>query len=387
MTEQLVFFRLARIAVCGEQATEELKNACTVQMLEKVYTLAARHDLAHLVGQGASKLGLPDSEALQKCTQSAMHAFMRYMQQQRAYQDVCKALEKAGIPYIPLKGAVLREAYPEGWMRTSCDVDVLVKEEMLDTAVALLNKELGYTSKGKSDHDVSMTSPEGAHLELHYDTIQERYEVGSCREILGRIWEDAKPVQPGSCHMVLSDEMFYFYHMAHMAKHFAVGGCGVRTFLDIWIMQNRMEHDPERRNELLKAGGLLKFARGMEQVTAYWFSDEQPSQMTEQVSDYILRASLYGDNANRAALGQAKMGGKMKYLLLRRVFMPYDYLKAEYPILQKHKWLTPIYQPVRWVRMLKDGRLKSTAAEWKANSANDAESTDSAKKILDHLGL
>jgi len=272
-------------------------------------------------------------------------------------------------------------------MRNSCDIDILVKEEILETAVAQLTQKLGYTAGKKSDHDVCLRAPTGAHLELHYDTIQERYEVNGCREVLGRIWEDATPIVPGSCHMVVSDEMFYFYHMAHMAKHFAAGGCGIRAFLDIWIMQNRMEHDPAQRKALLKEGGLEKFARGMEQVADYWFRDAQPDEMTELVSRYILRASLYGDNANRAALGQAKMGGKMKYLLLRRVFMPYDHLKAEYPILQKHKWLTPVYQPVRWARMIRKGGLKKTTAEWKANSANDSESTHSAKRLLDHLGL
>lgn len=387
MNEQQVLLQLLRIAVCGEQATEQLKNACTPEMLEAVYTLASRHDLAHLAGQGASKLNLPQSEALQKCTQAAMHAFMRYMQQDGVFRNICQTLEAAQIPFIPLKGSVLRNFYPESWMRNSCDIDILVKEEQLDAAVAQLTEKLGYTAGTKGDHDVVLHTPEGVYFELHYDTIQERYEVGGCRDVLARIWEDAQPKKPGSCHLVLSDEMFYFYHMAHMAKHFAVGGCGIRAFLDIWVMQNRMEYDPAARERLLKEGGLWKFARGMEQVTEYWFCDEQPSEMTEQVSRYILRASLYGDNANRAALGQAKMGGKMKYLLLRRVFMPYDYLKAEYPILQKHKWLTPVYQPVRWVRMLRRGGLKKTAAEWKANSVNDAESTNSAKKLLDHLGL
>ncbi len=387
MDKQTVLFGLLQVAVCGAPVTEQLKTACAPEMLEEVYALACRHDLAHLVGQGASKLGLPESESLTKCTQSAMRAFLRYMQLEAACQSVCKTLEQAQIPFIPLKGSVLRNSYPESWMRTSCDIDILVKEEILDTAVAVLTQELGYTARSKSDHDISMYTPDGVHVELHYDTIQERYEVGGCRNVLAGIWEDARPIKPGSYHMVLSDAMFYFYHMAHMAKHFEVGGCGIRAFLDIWVLQHRVDHDPAAREKLLREGGLWKFARGAEQVADYWFCNTEPDQMTRQVSDYILRAGLYGDNANRAALGQAKMGGKMKYLLLRRAFLPYDYLKAEYPILQKHKWLTPVYQVVRWLRMLFSGGLKKTAAELKANTANDTAATRSAKQLLDHLGL
>jgi hypothetical protein len=65
--------------------------------------------------------------------------------------------------------------------------------------------------------------------------------------------------------------------------------------------------------------------------------------------------------------------------------MPYEYLKDEYPVLKTHKWLTPLYQPVRWVRMLRSGRLGATVAELKANAGST--DTTTAAQILDHLGL
>ena len=385
MDTQSLFFGLLRIAVCGESATEQLKIACTPEMLEKVYALATRHDLAHLVGQAISKLQLPESEPAAKCKQAAMQAFGRYMQLNFELERACQVLEQAKIPFIPLKGSVLRKDYPEPWMRTSCDMDILVKEEMLDAAVKALTGALGYTAGNKGDHDIVLRG-NGVYLELHYDTIQERYEAGSGRSVLSRIWEDASPLKEGSCHYVLSDAMFYFYHIAHMIKHFEVGGCGVRTFLDIWIMDQK-PHDPAARQALLEEGGLLKFAQGARQVAAYWFLGETPDDMTRAVSDYILRAGMYSDNKNRAAVGQAKMGGKLRYLLLRRVFMPYDYLKAEYPILQKHKWLTPVCQVARWVRMLTHGGLRRTAAELKANTRTEGDSTGTATEILKHMGI
>lgn len=383
MSTQEVLFSLLRIAVCGAAPTETVKAACTPQMLEAVYTVAERHDLAHLVGQAASKLGLPDSDALTKCKQAAMQALLRHVQLNYEYERSCQALEQAGIPFIPLKGSVLRADYPEPWMRTSCDVDILVKEEQLDTAIAALTQSLGYTAGARGDHDVCLQAASGFILELHYDTIQERYDETGSRKVLSRIWEDARPKTPGSCHYVLSDAMFYFYHMAHMVKHFEVGGCGIRAFLDIWIL-GRKDHDEAARQALLNEGGLQKFAKGAEGVAAYWFDEKQPDAMTQAISDYILRATLYGDNDNRAALGQAKMGSRGKYLL-QRVFMPYDYLKAEYPILKQHKALTPVYQVVRWVRMLKDGRLRNTVAELKANAATT--DTQTAAQMLEHLGL
>lgn len=388
MNKQEILLALVRNVICGEPLDENIISACTPEMLEEVYGLAVKHDLAHLAGQALSKQKLPESPALIKCKKAAMGAFVRYMQQDHEYNRVCAVLEEAKIPFIPLKGSVLREYYPEAWMRTSCDADILVKEEILDTATALLVDKLGYTAGGKSDHDITLRAASGFHLELHYDTIQERYEVNGCREVLASIWEHAAPKEQGKYHLWLTDEMFYFYHMAHMAKHIAVGGCGARAFLDIWIMNHKMSCDKKKRHKLLQEGGLLQFAKAAESLSEVWFSGTKPNEMDIALSDYILRASLYGDKANRAALGQAKNGGKLKYLLTQRVFMPYDYLKDEYPVLKERKYLTPWYQVVRWFRMFRrKGGLGNTMKELKANAVSKDSDSAAAEDLLKHLGL
>ena len=387
MNKEELLLALVRGVVCGQEISDTTVQACTPEMLEDVCALAGKHDLVHLVGQALSKKPAPPSEALEKSKKSAMQAFMRYVQRNHEYVQVCTILEEAKIPYIPLKGTVLRDYYPEPWMRTSCDTDILVKEENLDAATALLVEKMGYRAGTKSDHDISLYGV-GTHLELHYDTIQERYDVNGCREVLAQIWNHAVPKKEGSCHLWLSDEMFYFYHMAHMAKHIAVGGCGVRTFLDIWIMNHKMPHDRQKRLDLLKNGGLLQFALAAEKLSECWFSNAEPDELDVAFSDYILRASLYGDKANRAALGQAKNGGKLKYLLTQRVFMPYEYLKDEYPVLKERKYLTPWYQMVRWGRMLRrKGGLGNTVKELKANAVSGKNDGDAAADLLKHLGL
>lgn len=387
MTKEKLLLELIRNAVCNVTLTEEVLSFCTEELLDEVYTLAVQQDLVHLVGQALSQQKLPACPVFEKSKKAALTAFFRYQQQDYEYKRVCNVLEEAKIPFIPLKGSVLRDYYPEGWMRTSCDADVLVKEENLDRAVQLLTEQLGYVAGGKSDHDIGLRSSTGFLLELHYDTIQERYEVNGCREVLGKIWEYASPKEAGSCHLWLTDEMFYFYHIAHMAKHFSVGGCGIRPFLDIWIMQNKLPDNQEKRHALLQEGGLLKFALAAEKVSRVWFSGAEPDAADQAVSDYIFRAGLYGSNANRATFGQAKNGSKLKYLLTQRVFMPYAYLKDEYTVLKKHKWLTPIYQVVRWLRMLSSGGLSNTLKELEANVVSKESEQMETEELLKHLGL
>ena len=59
------------------------------------------------------------------------------------------------------------------------------------------------------------------------------------------------------------DKMFYFYHVAHMAKHFEIGGCGVRPFLDSYLLLYYAQYRTESCCQLLRKGGLLTFAKAV----------------------------------------------------------------------------------------------------------------------------
>lgn len=382
-TAQLLF-RLIRVAVCGEAPTQALKDACTPEALEAVCKLASHHDLAHLAGQGASKLQLADSEPLQKCKKAAMQAFMRHARQEYTYQKVCALLEQAQIPFIPLKGSVLRAHYPEGWMRTSCDMDILVHEEALEQASALLEQN-SWTFLSKTSHDLAFSSADGVHLELHYSTIED-YVSEAGKKIMEGIWDDATPLPGKQYHMVISDPLFYYYHMAHMAKHFVHGGCGIRTFLDIWILNHRMEFDPAARNALLEEGKLSAFARGAEMLAECWFSGAPMDENALTFQNFILSGGTYGTVQNRVTLQQEQKGGKLKFAL-ERIFLPYDILKHQFPVLQKHKWLTPVFHLVRWFRLIFCGGMKRSVHELKTTAAVSDDAQAAVRTLLKHLEL
>lgn len=383
-TEQILF-GILREQVCGG-AWE--KQALTPQQLQALYKLSSDHDLAHIVGKALEKHGLlgADEASANFRKQSQMGIF-RYVSLNHELNQICATLETEKIPFLPLKGSVLRAWYAEPWMRSSCDTDILVKEETLEQAISALCKALNYTLGERGDHDISLHSPGGLHLELHYDTIQARYADERQRAVLGKIWDYATPKADGSCHYVLSDDMFYYYHIAHMAKHFHIGGCGIKPFLDIWVMMHSIPYEQANRNALLEEGGLLSFAQAVEQVTRYWFEGAGEDALTLQVAEYVLHGGVYGNYGNRATLGQARAGGRLRYLLTRRVFLRYEYLAAEYPILKKHKFLMPLYQVVRWVRMVFSGSLGRTLREVKINANTDKSCVDQAAEMLKQLKI
>ena len=386
MTESGILFALLRHQICGQEVSEAVKQALTPDMLAKVYRLAHSHDLAHLAGQSLSQLGLlGEDEVSGKFKKRAMQAAYRYVQINFEYEQICATLEAAKIPFIPLKGSVLRPYYPEGWMRTSSDIDVLVQPENLNAAVAAL-EEKGYQAGKKDEHDIPMRSKSGFLLELHYTTMEERHAKGKRFEMLERIWEHAAPKEEGSCHCYLSDEMFYFFHMAHMAKHFELGGCGIRTFMDIWVMNHRMDFDPEKRKQILLDGNLHAFANAAEALTECWFGNAPMDELTEQLEQFILWGGTFGNVQNKAIVGQAREGGKARYLL-RRVFMPYSVMCQVYPVLQKHKWLTPVYHPVRWAQMVVSGGMGKTMREIKHTGETNTSQRDAMAQMLRELDM
>ena len=326
-----------------------------------------------------------DSELRTKLKKQIMTAVYRYEKIQYELTRLKDILNEKIIPFIPLKGSVICKFYPEPWFRTSCDLDVLVKENDLDRATAALVEKLAYEPESKGSHDDSFFSESGVYIELHHDLIEEKC-AESAELVLQSVWDHAAAVS-GTSEYILSDEMFYYYHIAHMAKHFVVtGGCGIRPFLDIWILNHRVDFDREKREKLLSDGGLSVFANRAELLSEVWFGNAEHTEITRQMERYILRGGVYGTTTNRVAVQQQKQGGKMKYAL-SRIFIPYDVIKFHYPILQKHKWLTPIMEVRRWGKLIFCGHLKRTVNELKYNSTISEDVAAETRALLKNVGL
>jgi hypothetical protein len=210
--------------------------------------------------------------------------------------------------------------------------------------------------------------------------------ANTASNVLNAVWEMAKTHSGYQYWNEMTDAMFYFYHIAHMAKHFENGGCGIRPFLDLWILEHCVEHDQASRDALLAQGGLLTFANVCRKLSAVWFDCAEPDDMTVQTQAYILHGGVYGNLDNRVAVQQNKSGGKFRYAL-SRIFLPYELLKFHYPILQKHRWLTPIMEVRRWFKLLFKGKIKSSLRELNVNKTMSQEQIDSTAELLEKLGL
>ena len=379
-----ILFALLRSAISGTELTEEERSIYSPEQLRSLLKIASRHDIEHLLALQLKKNQFI-SQKDASIEKSIFTAVYRYERLRQEYENLCNALEKAEIPFLPLKGAVIRKYYPEAWMRTSCDIDILVREEDGEKARTILVNEHGYTDHGKGSHDFSLFSPGNTHVELHYDLVEGSF-ANEAAKVLKNVWSTATVREGTAFWYEMPDEMFYFYHIAHMAKHFENGGCGIRPLIDLWILDHIQEADKEKRDGLLREGNLLKFADAVRKLSRIWFENEEYDPISKQMENYILNGGVYGNNKNRIMVQQQKKGGKIGYAL-SKIWIPYDVIKFHYPILQKHKWLMPIMEIRRWCKLVFCGHLKRTTRELKYNSNISTDKVKEMQALLRGIGL
>lgn len=383
-TKNIIFSLIKTILKDEELTYDDKKILLDETILNEILDVSKKHDLAHLVILGLTKnnISLKDKEELNKIP---MIAIYRYQNINCELKRVIDALEKAKIDFLPLKGSVIRKFYPQPWMRTSCDIDILVKDEELESAIAYLTKELGYIEKQKGDHDVTLTSQSGVNIELHYKLPEESLTKASYN-ILDNVWNESQKKEGYSHFFEMTDEMFYFHHIAHMAKHFEKGGCGIRPFIDLWILDNIKDIDVLKREELLKRGNLYIFLKRCQELSKVWFEGEKHTDLTLKMQEFIVSGGAYGNFENKIIAQQQKKGGKLNYIL-SKVFIPYDTISRYYPILKKHPFLTPLMHIRRWVKLIFKGIPEETKAEIEYSQNIFDDDAENMKSVLIKLGL
>ena len=389
-------FNCIKHEICGR--TEEIVlPEVSMRFFIDLFRLSKKHDIAPIVGDALNKCGafehLPvdieesEREAIAKIKtkfdEQIFTAVYRYENINNELKEIRRVLSESKIPFIPLKGSVIRKYYLEPWQRTSCDIDVLVKEKDADKASKVLAERLQYKINEKGQHDVSLFSPSNIHVELHFKLMDIEFKQVS---VLRDIWNGGEITPVSGYEYRMSKELFLLYHIYHMAKHFVHGGCGIKPFIDLWIIKNKIGFDGGKAQKMLQESGLLAFYERSIDLMSVWFEGKPHNSVTQEMEDYILQGGVYGTLEQQLAMSQNKKGGKFRHLL-SKIFLSYEQMKVYYPSVKKCPILFPFYQVRRWFRILFCGGRKAAMNEIKANQNLSEEKKQAAKNLIDELGL
>ena len=395
--------------ICGNAVCADEIKALSDDELKALYKLSKSHDLAHLVGNALIKNSLLDeenpngdenhdgdktqgaenhsgvirSEIKQKFEKQILTAIYRYENINSELETLKTAFEEEKIPFIPLKGSVIRQYYPEPWLRTSCDIDILVHEEDIERAIAFLTNKNGYTLEKKAYHDYSLFSPAGVHLELHFNLKETRDKID---KLLVKAWEYAYRRDENSYEYLFTNEFFIYHQLAHASYHFVGGGCGIRPFIDVFLLEKHLKYDKNKLDELLTEGGIKIFSDDFYHLSKVGFAGEKHSEITEKMEIFLLSGGVYGNAENKTASEQSRNKGKAGNIF-KRIWMPYDHLIILYPDLKGKRILQPFYEIKRWCKLFKKDIFKKSMRELKTNTSMSQEKVDETKAMLKDLGL
>lgn len=365
-------------------SNDEEAGKLSETVAEKLFKLSAAFDCSHIVGFSLHKNDLlPEGEIKHKFESQIRLALFRYETQNAELDAIKEVFEKNNIDFIPLKGAVIRDYYPEPWFRQSCDIDILVRENDVSGAIKTLEQELGYNTKSKNYHDYSLFSESGVHLELHFNIKENTDKLDG---VLQNAWNYARKKDEKSRDYAFSTEFLLFHLYAHTAYHFLSGGCGIKPILDDCILKNKLDYDEKELNELLSAGGIKEFADKIGQLGKVWFENKEHGELTKAMEKYILSGGVYGSGKNKTVVLRTEKKGKTRSVA-SRLWLPYKNLVIEYPSLKGKRILQPFYEFLRWCRLFKKDVRKRTFAEIRNNAETDEKTVQETEKMLKELNL
>ena len=330
---------------------------------EELYHLADIHDVSAIVAQ---ELKLVESEwkptglIASHFTQTIGLTVREYQKKEQVYSAVKKILTAAEIPHLFVKGAIIKEYYPIPEMRTSGDIDVIVKPESFDTVLNIVHANSNLMTLVEHTTNVIVVKMNGIEVEIHSSA-----DVGSgyfenvfslCSVSNGFTYE-------------LDDTDHLLYIICHLAKHLAYRGAGIRMLMDIDVM---IRHIPNFNLEafllLCDKANIRKTAEALISLSVYWFHTPvqqtvdftADSKLLESFENVILDGGSFGYEMNAIPLRyiaadntQLTLFNKIK-VLLKMAFPSREYLKKCYPYYNNHASLYPVAR----INRVADGLFK-----------------------------
>ena len=303
-------------------------------------------------------------------------ALYHYAQNEYALKIAKDTLEDGQIPYVPLKGATIKNLYPEQWMRQCIDIDILVHDKDIENAVLKLEKAGFKTNRNREYHDVSLYYGD-AHLELHFSICENIPRIDT---VLDHIWKYTEHISEYEYGEV--NEFFAFHNVAHMLYHFLRGGCNIKPFVDLWILRHNNIYDEKKLQPLLSACKLEQFYQVICEFTDCIFTGGHQTELFQKIETQILSGGITQRNEDSDRIS-IRVTGSLKKYIFKSIFLPRREMEWIYPTLRKHPILLLYYYNKRLITKTVGKEKKRVKDVLKAHK----KPTDEMEKLLIKMGL
>ena len=347
----LFMFKLISSVVLGE----EYPKAPDDINWENILKVSLSHNISNIIGYGIVNAKYDVSPEIKKQFEKKIFERLTVSaNQNNELQKVLKIFEEKNIAYMPLKGIILQDLYPEKDMRTMADADILIKSTQYDEARAVL-ADLGYDFVSESNHEFNYIKKPYMHIELH------KYLIPSYNDDLyqyfGDGWKRAKLCDESLSRYELSSEDNFIYLVAHFAKHYRDSGIGIKSVIDLWVyLKSYPDMDMDFIYSELEKLNLKIFFENLEELLKVWFSNGEMNEITSMMTVFIINSTTFGTVKNqmssKAIRENKHIEDAEKFKYLKSIFPNSEKMKQIFPILNKFGFLLPFFWVFRVIRLV-----------------------------------
>lgn len=364
---------LIYLANCALRKVTPQASIVKAMDLAAVYAMAEKQSMTAIAYYGLEKwlssengqASETDGDLLAKWRKARDMAIRKNIMLDITREKILSYMEDQGIWYMPLKGAILKDMYPEVGMRQMADNDILIdaayRKQVYEYMISL-----GYEGSyhEESVHDEYLKKP-FYNFEIHNMLVSKNHFP----EFL-EYYKDAKDrlIKTEGCRYDFRDEDFYIYMTVHAYKHHNVSGNGIRHVMDVQVYLDRKKSlDWKYINGELEKLGIAAYEATVKSLAGKIFSSNctRPQEIEtilkpdeQELLSFSLGAGTYGSVDIRVgrkmeALTQGKQLSpmlKLKYFWRRLTWE--EGLYSDFPKLARYKLLYPVLYIVRALKVL-----------------------------------
>ena len=307
--------------------------------LSGVFAVAKRHSLTAIAAYALESAGIYDKDFEEEKNKAIRKTIILDAERENVFAE----LEKAGIWYMPLKGIIIKDLYPQIGMRQMGDNDILIDNtRQKDIKEIMLSNGFRVESYNISKHDVYYKDPV-SNFQMHvslFDKNEKDPRYCYFKEIEKRIISDSN----SNYGRAFTDEDFYLYIKAHEYKHYSTGGTGIRSIVDTYMI---LTHFMNKLNmqyietECEKLG-IAEYEKQTRDLSLHLLGGKKLTAGECEMFDYIIFSGTYGtvENSINNKLSKQNVNhfAKLKYIKTR-LFVP---IRKSHPMYKaysaRYKW-------------------------------------------------
>ena len=354
------------LVACAVNSQVPDKDRVSAMDLDSLYKACKRHTLRATVFTALKSAGTEHSDFFQAYNKAVRKNILFDSER----EAITSEMEKQGIWYLPLKGAILKELYPQIGMREMSDNDILYdSSRQNDLKNIMLSR--GYTAESVGDSYTDVyKKPPVLNMEMHRALFLFGHDEKLFRyyEDMSRLMKRDDDKQYG---YHFSDEDFYVYMTAHEYRHHIGGGTGIRSLVDCYVFMKAKEGtiDKSYIAEQFRQLGIEDYAQKRLSLAMKLFSSADTLSLTESEEEELKHYLLFGTYGTINNVGESsikryveKSGSRSKAgFIMSRLFPSMEFMKHHYSFFYKTKVLLPVGYVWRWIKGLSVNREKFRA--------------------------